>query len=790
MTENGKTPESTAIALLAAQPGVDLQTDEDDGADIGHYLWIVRRRLWLVIVLPLLAFALTFFFTMGKPPLYKATTRLLIGEQSSDGAIGDKSVDAVGWGKDERYLETQYTLLQDPSLALTVIDHLGLVENPEFTTKPKRTAAAWLDRAQTWLASLIPTSRTPPATSPAPPGDEAAPKPEAAPPAKPAKRLVGPLLRRLEVKPVKKTRLVDVSCTAHDPQTATEIVNALAQLYIDQEIERDLTAMERVLGYLREQQTAFQSKVQESEKALLQYKRETNLIALESREEIQKDKLAAFTIALADTRVARIGAESRLKALKGDSVDVELLKSIGKFTSAPEVAAAAREYMRLREQERRLGELYGPKHEKMFEAKADVKEAKALLEGEITLAVDAAEADLAAAVEREERLTKALAEQKQEALGLEDRIILYNVFKREAETNRQLFDVLLRKAEETSLAGDIQKRKITIICPADVPDHPVPSKRKRYLILSVVLGLAAAIGLAFLLEQLDQSVKGVHDLEDYVGVSYLGSLGHMRQTTDGVPYLVVREMEKSSYAEGFRTIRTNLMFSAGSDNRRSLTVTSSVPKEGKSTISSNLAVAIAQSGKRVLLVDGDMRRPSIAKAFDIQTDVGLSSFLVGEATEDQVVYESSVDNLSVVPCGRVPKNQSELLGSDTMAQFIKWAEDNYDVTIYDTPPVSSVSDPLVLSAMTRTAVMVIRAGDTSRAIAKRCTQQLRDLDVRVLGAVVNDIDQKHSSYYHYYGYAYYRRYYRYGYGRGYGDGYYHDGEEEKEEAPEQQRTED
>ena len=360
-----------------------------------------------------------------------------------------------------------------------------------------------------------------------------------------------------------------------------------------------------------------------------------------------------------------------------------------------------------------------------------------------------------------------LDQQKREALELEEKIIRFNVIKREAWSNQQLFELLLMKAKELSLAGQLKGKNIHVMADASVPVNPMPTGQRRRLISGALFGLALAVGLAFFLDYLDHSVKSGEDIESYIGLPLLGGVGQFGRATSGherPDSIIVRSSPKSSLAESFRSIRTNLLFALRDVDGGSFVVTSSEPKEGKSTVAANLAVVIGQSGKRVLLVDADMRRPVVHKILGIKNEAGLSNYLVGEADKKDIIVATDLPGLSAAPCGPIPSNQSELLGSEAMVDFVKWASAEFDIVVYDSPPLVSVSDSLVVSGLTGASLFVVRAGSTGRGIARRCVQQMRDLDIRVIGAVLNNIDTRRGGYSnYYYGYPYYyKSYYRYG----------------------------
>ena len=755
MDQKLQTPESSALRDLRLEAGRG-EAFQQGAPVLWHYVWVLRRYAWVLVLFPLLGLAWRYYSTIGEPPVYMATAQMLIDDDS--GVI--RGFDPTSkFAASQKDIETQLRILRSHTLALAVIEKLDLVNSEEFALPASQPKPGLFRLVKNWVRSVVPTTKAP--------LDGERDKPDVSrPKAVSPHQLVAGFTKRIAASPVAKTRLIRVSFSGRDPKIITKIVNTLVKTHMEMESKRELFKFETMLEYLRVQQQEFQKKVEASEEELLAYKREKNLVALENREEIQTNKLAALTGALSNARLAAIRAEGVHETLKAAVEKGESLEALSALDPDGEVLNLSREHTRLEEETARLSKTFGPKHRRMIELRENIAMTKALLETEVKLALISSQSLYDVAKAEEARLKEVLDQQKREALDLEEKIIRFNVIKREAGSNQQLFDLLLMKAKEMSLAGQFTRKNIHVMSQASVPTTPIPTGQRRRLISGALFGLAVAVGLAFFFDYLDHSIKSGEDVESYIGLQLLGGVGQFVGKSSGGPRsesVIVSSSPKSSLAESFRSIRTNLLFTLRDVDSRSFVVTSSEPKEGKSTIAANLAVVIGQSGKRVLLVDADMRRPVAHKIFGIGNEVGLSSYLVGKAKKEDIIAAVSLDGLSAAPCGPLPSNQSELLGSEAMVEFADWASKEFDIVIYDSPPLASVSDALVLSGITKGSVFVIRAGSTGRGIARRCVEQMRDHDVRVIGAILNNIDTKRGGYSNYfYGYPYYyKNYYRY-----------------------------
>jgi polysaccharide biosynthesis transport protein len=319
--------------------------------------------------------------------------------------------------------------------------------------------------------------------------------------------------------------------------------------------------------------------------------------------------------------------------------------------------------------------------------------------------------------------------------------------------------MVLQRLKETGVTGMLQMSNVRVLDRAEPPDRPVKPRSVRNLALAVLLGLAGGVGLAFLLETLDTSISTREQIEERLGLPFLGIIPKIEAEPGAKPELTVFSSPTSAAAECLRSIRTNLLFMSPEKPLRTMLVTSSGPSEGKTTTAAALAATMAGGGNRVLLVDADMRRPRVHKVFGMQSGTGLSALILGEGTLEQAISRTAIPNLDVLPCGPVPPNPAELLHTAAFAKLLAQMAGTYDRVVIDSPPAGVVADAIVISTHVDGTLMVLKAGQTSRDAAVRTARSLHAVKARLFGAVLNDLDledRRYGQYYYYYRSGYYR----------------------------------
>jgi capsular exopolysaccharide synthesis family protein len=388
-----------------------------------------------------------------------------------------------------------------------------------------------------------------------------------------------------------------------------------------------------------------------------------------------------------------------------------------------------------------------------------IAEARRLLRTEVNRAVQALQTEYEAAARNERELEAALAQQRGLARGLSESMAQYNLLRREVDTNRDLYSALLARLRETQISAALFTSNISIVDRAEVPPTPSRPKRAQSLLVACLLGLMGGVGLAFLLEYLDTNIKDAREVESVLRVPILGMVPswngprRLAEGSDEPRFALVAHSEMASlYAEAFRNLRTGLLYSTPDHPPKTLMVTSLQPEDGKTSCVTNLATTLAQLGAgAVVVIDADMRRPNLHEILGVPQAPGLSTFLTGQATLDEVIVPTRIPNLSMIPAGRSPLNPAELLASERLGQALETLGQRFAHIVLDTGPLFGVSDALILAGRVEGVVLVLRQGRASRDVAQRAIRNLLSVRSRLLGVILNDVDVHGHGYYGYYG---------------------------------------
>ncbi|MFL5349030.1 MAG: GumC family protein [Hyalangium sp.] len=686
-----------------------------------RYVRAFWRRKWVVLGVAVLMTGLAALQAMRQPKVYAASTSLII-DVTAPRVLDSDVKELMGdersnyWFNKE-YYATQNQVITSRAVATRVVEKLGLQHDAGFLGLSQLKDEKARQQAMQGMDA------------------------------------VGLLQSRISVVPVRDSRVVSVGVEDLDPERAALLSNEVAQAYMAENLALRLRTTESATEWLEERKAELEKASQSSELALYDFKKNTDMLSLspESQKNSVTDRINSYESTLTQVRTKIAGLQARVEAIRqlqksspGDDTWAEAVPG----TNDTGIQELKHRFIEQRALCVELSERYLPEHPKMIECSSKLAVVREDFVRSLTNVVRKAETELAQAVGEEKNLSRLLAAARDEAFQLGKRQIEFDNLNREAENNRRLYESVLRRLKDIELSGLLRTTNVRVLDAARPSFAPIKPDVRRTVVMGLLFGLLLGCGVVLLLEFLENTVASQADVEERLGLAFLGFVPRVDTKSDSPRErdLFVHRQPKSSAAECCRAIRTNLLFMSPDKPFKTLVVTSSGPQEGKSTTCIFLGVAMAQSGNRVLLLDTDMRRPRLHKAFGVPNDVGISSLVVGEGSLDTAVKSTEVPNLFVLPCGPVPPNPAELLHTQAFADLLKAAGGKFDRIILDSPPLNAVSDSAVLATQADGVVMVLRAGKTNREAARRALRSLADVQAQMYGAILNDLDVMDARY--------------------------------------------
>jgi len=758
-----------AMPAVPSAPGG--QQNAEPGVNVWNYLWIIRKRFWVVVLMVLLSGVMAAIYLWVRKPVYVASAQVLVQPQNMSqwASTMIQPWQQPSWRQYSQ--QTHIQILKGRVVMEKVVRKLKLIDRFAGRLGPEQRKMV-----SEGLEDVIPVGLLENMDDRQ--GEESV-----------IQDVAEKLSAAIVVTPVKDSFVLIVSCGAGDAQLAADIVNEVVQGYSEYDVELRQQGIQQVLEWLRKQKEVYETKMADTRKKLIQAHAQLDIEAIvtdtgggggESGElspERSVSVLAERMITLNREVVAMEMATKRKRDImetlqkwvaSKESI-LTLPPSLGGATDQLEQIVAQIQLM----EAKRTAEMnqYGPKHPDVVAMSNNIAAMEEEARKELEIAFLKAKADYEMSSRQLRGLSDMLQQEKTRARNLAQARLDVDMISREADSDQKLFETLLSSLKQTDLVGDLQNSNIKILALALVPNRPKQEGIFRVIGFLMFLGMGLGVGLAFLLDAIDNSVRDMDDVERYIGLPVIGFVGNIRESLptgtppdqERVPMLADPSSHSMS-GEYLRSIRTNVVFSAAGE-KKVLLMTSSLPGEGKSTLVSNLAVMLAYAGKKVVLIDADMRRPILHRIFDMDKEPGLSNVLVGAATIDEVLKDSTVPGLEVVGAGPIPPNQAELLQSDAMNELIEILRDRYDFVLFDTPPVCSVTDSVVLSLKVDGTLLVVRAGKTSRYALRTAARCLRTVNAPIMGVLMNGFSLEPSAYYYgkYGGYAYGYGYYYYHY---------------------------
>lgn len=700
------------------------------------------RRKWTILTVTAVVTALTALFVLQLTPRYTATAQVMIEQRQA--RVVDVEAVLSGLTGERETIESELRVLRSRGLAERVIAKLRLDRNPEFNPAVREPSP---------LAGLFDLLDFAASAEPVP--EERLLDLERS-------QLVDTFLDSITVEPDGRSRVISLSATSEDPALAGLVANTLAELYLVEQLEAKFEATHLATEWLSGRVEELRERVQASERAVEEFRQSAGLVEGKGVT-VAAQQMSELNTQLILARTQRAEAEARLRQVQA------LLESTGGSESAAEVLSSPL-IQRLREQEaevqRRAAELateYGPKHPRMINIRAEAADIAAKIDGEVRKIVQSLRNEAGVARAREASLSGSLAALRNDVGQSNSAEVRLRALEREAAADRSLFEAFLARLKETSSQDEIQRPDARIISRADIPVDPAFPRTRLMIAGGATMALFLGLGMALLIEHLDPGFRSAEQVEEALGLSGLGLIPLLggRRKSNGAPETHVLEKPISPLAEALRTLHTAVLLSNVDRPPKTVLVTSSIPQEGKSTISLAWARLIARSGKRVLLIDGDLRRPRVAEALGAAGGPGIVDVLAETVSWREALQTDRASGLSFLTPGSRTASPPDLFGSEHMRSLLAAVAKEFDLVIIDSPPVMAVSESRILSRLVDTTVFVVAWASTPREVVRLAVRQLRASGGSVAGAVMSMVDVRRHALYGYGDSGYYQtsRYY-------------------------------
>ncbi len=684
----------------------------DPSINLRQYWHVILERRWLIVATWSVCIIAGVLYAFQATPMFRAIARLQI-DPENQGVLNLNSL-ALG-NQDQNYLTTQYRNLESRSLMLEVMSRLKL------DTDDERYAKA-IDKVTT-------------------------------------------VTKDIKIVPIRLSRLVEVQVTHPKGEQAQRIADTLLSVFLERNLDDKKQKALQGFKILEQEAKGKEVELAELQKGLQKYRKDKGMVSLKDEQNIDAASMRDLKTAYETLRsTADVAKQTAQQAKEWIAAGKDII-DFGPLAKDEQVAFLRKQVNENSSKLAGLRTKYREKHPRVIQTATQLQADSQKLRDESERALQAIFQLADLEKNREAEALRKYNESVNRVFALDEAKIEYDIMEQKVKRVEGFYQTILTKAKDFDIGTKDLLQNMKVQDPAFAPLKPVSPNKPLIFVGSVVGGLAVALGLALFFNFLDDSVKSQEDVENFLHLPFLGYIPNIKSVS-----IVERDLQShlhptSSPAEGFRTLRAAISLAKNSDKLRVLAFTSTIPSEGKSLTASNFAIVTSQTGLKTLLVDADLRRPSVHKAFQLQSPVGLSAYLSGRTDNlSEFIHTTEVPNLDVICCGAVPPNPSELIGSNRMVRFLEEAARRYDRVILDCPPVSAVSDPLIVGAMADGMVFVTKFNKIRREHALRSVQRIQDAGIHLVGLVLNDIDfeGKDSYYYsyHYYQNRYYSSHYR------------------------------
>ena len=744
---------------------------EEKEVHLRDYWRVIWKRRWMIIAVFLVVVIVTVVKAITTKPVYRGTATIQINIENPQ-IVDFKEIFTVNmWAMD--YYQTQYRILESRNLARRVVQKMRLLEHPEFLPGPPSAFQKLKSGILSPIRNVARSIKSWTTSSRGASSDQTVESNQDVSETERDASCVSGLLSRLRIDPIKESRLVRIHFESFHPDLAGQIPNVLAEEFIQLSMDSRVSTTEQAKEWLAKQLEDMKGKVEKAEEALQAFGSKNDIISLDEKDNVTLNRLSELNDALAKAETDRMTKEAlykqirQEKGLTSDAIPAVLENKL--------IQELKQNYIQLEAQYMQLSETFKPSHPEMIRLKnqMDTTQKRLVLEiGKVTASI---KNEYEASLRNESLLRAAFDQQRGRTVEMQQKSIQYNILKREADTNKDLYKSLLQRMKEVGVTAGYNATNIQLVDRAETPRGPYMPNRQRNILLAAVIGLFLGVGLAFFFEQLDNTVKTPDDVEQQLRLPSFGMVPEIscerkngrlsirKSSSSGKSYpveMITFHSPRSLLSEAYRNIRTSILLSFSEQPPKKIAVTSANPLEGKTTTLVNTAISLSQTGARVLIVDGDMRKPRIHKVFGNGNGTGLSNFLSGNAKLWSVIRRSEIQNVYYIPAGSIPPNPAELLGSNLFKDMIQALSERFDHILIDAPPVVGFADSAILSSVVDGVILVATGGRTPKIALQRAKDALLQVNAKILGVVINRVNIHQADYNDYY----YR--YQYYYGEG------------------------